>query len=699
MDTKKIRIGNDEIGININKFAKQADSSVMINYGDTYVLVTVVASKRESNFNFFPLIVNYDEKLYATGKIPGNYGRREARPSTNATLAARLIDRPIRPLFPEGYKNEVQVVCTVMSYDPDFEPDILSITGSSLALMLNNNIPFSQPVAGVCIGLIDGEFIINPSVKQKKISSLEIKMSGTLDAINMVEAEGEEVSEEIMIEGLMLGHNEIKKIVTWQNEIILSNNIVKEEFILNIDPLVKEMSDKILNNFKEEMETALKNVKKQDRSDAMEELKEEIKETFMDLENEFQNKDLDINKSINNAFEELEKNIFRKLIIKDKYRVDGRTTTMLRELNSEIDILPRTHGSALFTRGETQSLGTVTLGLKSDEQSFDGFETIKEKPFMLHYNFPPYSVGETGRMGAPGRREIGHGNLAEMALSKVLPNITDFPYAIRVVSEILESNGSSSQATICSGSLALMAAGVPIKKHVAGIAMGLIADEKEHTILTDIQGLEDHLGDMDFKVAGTRDGICTIQMDIKISGINKEILTNALQQAKIARHEILDNMEKIIAIPKKELSVYAPKTKSIKISENQIKIVIGKGGETINKIIDQTGVKIDIEEDGTVFIYSENQQSIEDAIEYIERLTKTYKVEERYMAKVVRIESFGAFVRFEDQDALLHISDLSEKRVEKVEDVLALNDTIEVEIKEIDKQKRIKVKLVLNKGE
>lgn len=687
-----IKIGSGNINVELNKFAKQATSSLMINYEDTYVLISVVEKTSAPDCDFFPLTVNYEEKLYALGKIPGNYNRRESRPSTQATLAARLIDRPLRPMFADHYQNEVQIVCSVVSYDPNFEPDILSITGASLALNLAPTILFNKPVSGVCVGMIDGEFIINPTLAQKQQSQIELKMAGSSEAIVMVEASSQEVSEEVMIDALMFGHEHIKKLCAWQQAIIEQVGVEKIPFIYTPEVSYTNWFDLITNNYQDQIKQALQIQSKEARNQAIDEVCEQIINNHPELIDQ-DDEEMSIHFA-NTAFDDVKKNVFRRLIIDDKHRVDGRQLDEIRPLSSEIDLLPRPHGSSLFTRGETQSLATVTLGVMSDQQTFDGFEPYTEKPFLLHYNFPPYSVGETGRMGAPGRREIGHGHLGELAISQVIPNTTDFPYTIRVVSEILESNGSSSQATICAASLALMDAGVPIKEHVAGIAMGLIKDEYGYSILTDIQGLEDHLGDMDFKVAGTSQGICSIQMDIKIDGINREILTTALAQAKKARLEILEHMNQVISAPRSQLSEYAPKTITMQIKVNKIKDVIGKGGETINKIIDQTGVKIDIEEDGQVFIYGVDQQSLDQAKQMIETIVHEYEIGQQYKAVVTRIEVYGAFVSFNDQEALLHISHLSKKRVNKVEDVINLNDEIEVEIVSIDEKNRIKVKLI-----
>ncbi len=690
MDIFNLKFGNQVIKATFNKFAKQADGAVMLECEKTQILITVVASKKKVNNSFFPLTINYEEKLYALGKIPGNYQRREGRPSEEATLAARLIDRPIRPMFPDGYNNEIQIVCTIMSLDHKILPEILSINGSSLALLISENIPFEEAIGAVHIGYIDNEFIINPSLEERKVSQLNLKMSGTSTEINMVEAEANELSEDVIIDALLFGHQEIKKIVKQQQEIVSKLDIKKEVYIKEKNVEFIEYKKFISENYTKNIKNSLMIVDKLDRNialnDTLEACIEQLtKENLVDEITE-----------INKAYEEVKKEIFRKLIIEEKYRVDGRKIDELRKLTSEVDILKSAHGSAMFTRGQTQVLSVITLGMKSDAQIFDGLEEKTLETFLLHYNFPPYSVGETGRIGAPGRREMGHGHLAHMAIAKVLPSFEEFPYIIKATNDVLESNGSSSQATICATSLALMQAGVPIKKQVAGIAMGLISEGEKYTILTDIQGLEDHLGDMDFKVAGTRDGICTIQMDIKVKGISKEILTESLAAAKIARMQILDNMDKIICKPNIELSKNAPKTTSFKIKENQIKLVIGRGGEMINKIISETNVKIDIEEDGQVFIYSKDQIMINKAKEMILVLTKEFIVGEEYFAKVVRIEKFGCFVNINiyDKEALLHISDLSTERIEKVEDVINLNDCIKVVIKEVDDKNRIKVKLI-----
>lgn len=684
----ELEIGGRNFEVITGKFAKQATGSAMVSYGDTQILATSVLSKKDEDRGFFPLIVNYEEKLYATGKIPGSFSRREGRPSDNATLAARLIDRPLRPLFPEGYKKEIQIVTTVVSLDQDNEPEVTAINAASIALSLCEDIPFEGPIGAVHIGYINGEFVINPSVEERLKSELELRVAGTYDAINMVEAKANELSEEIVAEAIIFAHEQIKKIVEFQNEIKKELQIITKEWVKETDASYETILKTVKANYTNEIKKAMEITAKIEKSEALNKTLETIIEE-LDYETEEEVK------FINNAFDAIVKEIFRELIIVDNVRPDGRNTTEIRPLSSSVGLLKRAHGSALFTRGETQALGAVTLGMKADGQLLDGFELESEKQFILHYNFPPYSVGECGRIGSPGRREIGHGNLAEKALSVVMPSYQEFPYTIRVVSEILESNGSSSQATVCAGSLALMQAGVPIKKQVAGIAMGLIGEEDgDYTILTDIQGLEDHLGDMDFKVAGTNDGICAIQMDIKIKGITKDILVEALEQARIGRLHILNHMNQTIDEPSETLSKYAPKIQTMQINPKKIKDVIGKGGDVINKIIDETGVKIEIEEDGTVAIYGTDNEMMQKAQDIIAEIVKEYEVGQIYKGKVTRIEKFGAFVKFDTKgDALVHISDLAKERVEKTEDVVSLDQEVEITIKEIDNKGRIKAKL------
>lgn len=684
----KLEIGGRDLEVTLGKFAKQATGSAMVAYGDTQILATSVLSKREEDRGFFPLVVNYEEKLYATGKVPGSFSRREGRPSDNATLAARLIDRPIRPLFPDGYQREIQIVTTVMSLEKDNEPEVTAINAASIALSLSASIPFEGPIGAVHIGRVDGNFIVNPTVEERETSDLELRVAGTADAINMVEAKANELSEAEIADAILLAHEEIKKIVAFQNQIKAELGIETATWTREVHQLEAGIESKIETTFNDQILEAMKIKTKQEKAEKLSEVEELIVA-------DFGYEDEEEEKLVRKLIDKRVKQIFRDLIIHDNHRPDGRVTTEVRALSSETELLKRAHGSALFTRGETQALAAVTLGMKMDGQLLDGFELESEKLFMLHYNFPPYSVGETGRIGSPGRREIGHGNLAEKALSIVMPKYDEFPYTVRVVSEILGSNGSSSQATVCAGSMALMQAGVPIKKQVAGIAMGLIGDDEgSYTILTDIQGLEDHLGDMDFKVAGTNDGICAIQMDIKIKGITKEILTEALEQARIGRLHILDHMNETIAAPNTELSEHAPKIDTLQIKPAKIKDVIGKGGDTINKIIDETGVKIDIEDDGLVAIYGIDNDMMKRARQIIEEIVKEYEVGQVFTGKVTRIEKFGAFVKFDTKgDALVHISDLAKGRVEKTEDVVQVDQEVEITIKEIDNKGRIKAKL------
>ncbi|MEX2804987.1 polyribonucleotide nucleotidyltransferase [Streptococcus sp. H31] len=672
--------------VEIGQLAKQANGAALIRYGESTVLTAATMSKKMSAGDFFPLQVNYEEKMYAAGKFPGGFNKREGRPSTDATLTARLIDRPIRPLFAEGFRNEVQVINTVLSYDADASAPMTAMLGSSLALSVSD-IPFEGPIAGVQVAYIDGDFIINPTAQQKEQSLLDLTVAGTKDAINMVESGAKELSEEIMLEALLKGHEAIKELIAFQENIIAQVGKPKAEVeLLQVDSSLQE---EITAAYSLELQKAVQIEEKQAREAATEKLKEEVKavyeERFADAE------DLDtIMRDVAEILEQMEHAEVRRLITEDKIRPDGRRIDEIRPLDAEIDFLPQVHGSGLFTRGQTQALSVLTLAPMGETQIVDGLDPEYKKRFIHHYNFPQYSVGETGRYGAPGRREIGHGALGERALAQVLPSFEDFPYAIRLVAEVLESNGSSSQASICAGTLALMAGGVPIKAPVAGIAMGLISDGTRYTILTDIQGLEDHFGDMDFKVAGTRQGITALQMDIKIAGITPQILEEALAQAKKARFEILDLIEATIPQPRPELAPTAPKIDTMTIDVDKIKIVIGRGGETIDKIIEETGVKIDIDEEGHVAIYSSDQSAIERAKEIIAGLVREAKVDEVYHGKVVRIEKFGAFVNlFEKTDALVHISELAWRRVNKVEDVLSLGDEVDVKVIKIDDKGRV----------
>ncbi|KRN88916.1 polyribonucleotide nucleotidyltransferase [Ligilactobacillus ceti] len=686
----EIEINNKPMKVEIGEVAKQANGAVVVRYGDTTVLSAAVGSSEAGQGDFFPLTINYNEKLYAAGKVPGGFLKREGKPSEHATLTARLIDRPIRPLFPEGYRNEVQVTNTVLSVDPDCSPEVAAMLGSSLALGVSD-IPFEGPIAGVNVGRVDGELIICPTIEQKEKSDLDITVAGTAQAINMVESGANEISEEEILAGLMAGHAEVQRLCAFQSEII--KEIGKEKMIPEILTVSQELKAEINEKIAAEMRAAILTEEKLAREENIANLKAEYVEAYTNKFTEAELTADEINEKITEVkaiLEDLEKQIVRELITVDKIRPDGRKVDEIRPLDAQVDYLPRVHGSGLFTRGQTQALSVLTLGQLSEHQIIDDLGVVESKRFLHHYNFPQFCVGGTGRNGAPGRREIGHGALGERALLPVIPDEETFPYTIRLVAEVLESNGSSSQASICASTLALMAGGVPIKAPVAGIAMGLVKENDDYTILTDIQGLEDHLGDMDFKVAGTTAGITALQMDIKTDGITREILEEALAQAKKARLQILDVITTTIPKYRDELSEYAPKIDVIKIDKDKIKVVIGKGGETINKIIDETGVTIDIDEDGTVRIASSDQAAITRAKEIIEVLTKEVKVGEIYDAKVVRIEKFGAFVQvLPGKQALVHISQLSNERVKDVESVVSIGDTLQVKITEIDRQNRI----------
>ena len=680
--------------------AKQADGAVLVRYGDTVILSTAVVSKNANVLSdFFPLMVLYNEKLYAVGKIPGGFIKREGRPTEKGTLAARMIDRPMRPMFPEDFKNEVQIVNTVLSVDPDYSPELTAMFGSSLSTSISK-IPFDGPIAGVKVGYVNDEFVINPTPDELEESLLDLTVAGTKYAINMVEAGAKQVSEELMLKALMFGHEAIKKLVAFQEEII--GEVGQEKMEYEVLELTDELTNEVKELASEKLNNALRIKDKLEKYAAIDAVKEEVVEKYT-KENEDKLKDKELVELITKVkliLESIEYDIFRQIVVIEKTRADGRRMDEIRELSTDIDLLPRTHGSALFTRGQTQSLAVATLGALGEHQILDGLDMETEKRFMLHYNFPAFSVGETGRYGAPGRREIGHGALGERALLQVMPTEEEFPYTVRVVSEILESNGSSSQATICAGCMALMAAGVPIKAPVAGIAMGLITAGEEYTILTDIQGMEDHLGDMDFKVAGTRDGITALQMDIKIKGINEQILSEALEQAKKARFEILDVIEKQIPEAREEVSKYAPKTESFYIKPEKIKDVIGKGGEMITKIIlessnvtavtDMNAVKVDLEDDGRVIIYHSDKEVIEKCKNMILDLTKEVETGKIYTAKVVKIEEFGCFVQvWPGCEGLVHISELDTKRVNKTTDVVSLGDEILVKAIGTDKKGRL----------
>mgnify|MGYP000929904505 CR=1 FL=1 len=665
-----------KIVVEIGELAKQANSACLVKYGDTVVLTAVVNGKEPTTGDFFPLMVLYQEKLYSVGKIPGGFIKREGRPTEAATLAARLIDRPIRPLFKEGFKNEVQIINTVLSVDTAYSPELTALFGSSLALTISD-LPFEGPVAGVVVGRINGKFVINPTPEEQEQSDIYLTVAGTKDAINMVESSAKQVSEEDMLEALMFGHEAVKELILFEEEIEKEVGKEKKDYpLIKIDP---EINSRVRDIITVRMVNAIKIEEKLARQEKIDELKEETRNTFKELYNNLSEKELDeVIKQVNEVLEHIEYEEIRRLITDDKIRPDGRKTTEIRPLNSQVDILPRTHGSALFTRGQTQVLSVTTLGSINEYQILDGLSDEEGKRFMHHYNFPQFAVGETGRYGTPGRREIGHGALGEKALAQVIPSEEEFPYTIRVVSEVLESNGSSSQASICAGCMSLMAAGVPIKDMVAGIAMGLITNENgNYTILTDIQGAEDHYGDMDFKVAGTKNGICALQMDIKIKGITKEILKEALEQAKVARLEVLENMQTAITEPRKELSKYAPKIKQMKIREDQIKAVIGRGGEVITKIIqdasnvvsvnDKNAVKIDIDDEGRILLYHQDIEVLNKAMKMIEDITREVEEGKIYTAKVVKIIEAGCFVEvWSGCEGFVHISKLAKDRVNKV---------------------------------
>ncbi len=666
----------------MGELAKQANASVLVRYGDTVVLTAAVASKEPKDIDFFPLTIGYEERLYAVGKVPGGFIKREGRPSEHAILAGRLIDRPIRPLFPDGFRNDVQVINYVMSVDHDNSPEIAAMIGSSLALSISD-IPFEGPIAGVVVGRINGEFVLNPTVEQLEQSDIDLTVAGTKDAVNMVEAGAKEVPEEVMLEAIMFGHDAIKEIIRFQEQIVAE--IGKEKMELNLYEIDPTINTRVHEMAEADMLKAIQVVEKHARQEAIDAVNARVIDVFE--QEEVTEKEL---KQVKEVLNKIVKEEVRRLITDEKVRPDGRQIDEIRPLSSRVDLLPRTHGSALFTRGQTQALSICTLGALNEHQMLDGLEVEETKRFMHHYNFPPFSVGETGRYGAPGRREVGHGALGERALKQVMPSAKDFPYTVRLVSEVLESNGSTSQASICASTMALMAAGVPIKAPVAGIAMGLVKKGDNYTVLTDIQGMEDHLGDMDFKVAGTAQGVTALQMDIKIEGLSREILEEALQQAKVGRMQILNHMLSTISSTREDLSAYAPKIKVMTIKVDKIRDVIGPGGKQINEIIDKTGVKIDIEQDGTVYILHDNTENINQAMEMIEDIVREVEVGKIYLGKVVRIEKFGAFVEiFPGQDGLVHISQLAEERVAKTEDVVNIGDQIYVKVTEVDDRGRV----------
>lgn len=683
LQTVEMMLAGRKLVLETGRLAKQANASVTARYGDTVVLCTVTASSEPKDLDFFPLTVNYEERLYAVGKIPGGFIKREGRPSEKAILASRLTDRPIRPLFPEGFRNDVQIVNLVMSVDQDCSPEITAMIGTSAALSISN-VPFDGPIAGVIVGRVDGQFIVNPTVEQKEQSDIFLVVAGTKDAIMMVEAEADEVPENIMLEAIMFGHEEIKKVIAIQEQFVALAGKPKMEVKLHkVDESVEQA---VLTYAGERLKQAVQIKEKHERQDAIDAINQETVEHFTEVYAESP----ELLDDVKETLYHIVKDEVRRLITHEKIRPDGRAPSEIRPIECDIAQLPRTHGSGLFTRGQTQALSVCTLGALGDVQILDGISLEEEKRFMHHYNFPPFSVGEARPLRPPGRREIGHGALGERALEKVIPSEAEFPYTIRLVSEVLESNGSSSQASICASTLALMDAGVPIKAPVAGIAMGLIKDGEHVAVLTDIQGMEDHLGDMDFKVAGTDKGVTAIQMDIKIAGIDRNILTEALEQAREGRLFILDKMLARINEPRQELSPYAPKILTMQINPDKIRDVIGAGGKIINKIIDETGVKIDIEQDGRVYIASANSEMNNKAKQIIENLVKEVVVGEIYLGTVKRIEKFGAFVEIlPGKDGLVHISQLSTERVAKVEDVVQIGDTMTVKVTEIDQQGRV----------
>ncbi len=716
--TYKLNAGNEIITVETGEVARQAGGSVLISKGDTTLLVTATRSKDvKEGQDFFPLTVDYIEKFYSTGKFPGGFIKRESKPSTEEVLISRLIDRPIRPLFPEGFFNGVHIVVNVISFDGVNMPEDIATVGVSFALGLSD-IPFAGPVAGVTVGYINGEYVLNPKGEDRENTKIYLSVAGTKSAVTMVEAGSSEVTEEEMLGAIIFGHDNIKKLCEEQENILNELNIEKMEFVA---PVADERVRNFLDQYVGELKEAILVPGKLEKYEAIDKLEESLLEVFKfnmakeimsrelteeeklaELIGASKTKSLDtLVKEFKNYYHDLEKKIVRELIIFDKYRADGRKIDEIRPLDAKVDILKMPHGSALFTRGETQALVTATLGSKEDEQIIDGIEGEYTKKFFLHYNFPPFSVGEAGFMRAPGRRELGHGNLAERALKAVMPSIDDFPYTVRVVSEITESNGSSSQASICGGSLALMAAGVPIKGTVAGIAMGLIKEGDDFTVLTDIQGLEDHLGDMDFKVAGTRDGITAIQMDIKIEGITREIMEIALKQAHSARMHIIDVMEKAIPEPRKELHANAPKIINLKISPNKIAALIGPAGKTIKAIIEETEVKIDVDDDGRVAIFGTDMDKMNRALELVKQYTFIAEVGQVFKGRVTKLAKFGAFVEVvPGTEGLLHISEISNKRIKEVEEVLKVNDIVDVKVIAVEDDKfSLSMKALLKKEE
>lgn len=677
----EMELGGRKLVIENGKMAKQANGAVLVRYGDTVVLVTATASAEpREGVDFFPLTVDYEEKMYAAGKIPGGFIKREGRPSSDAILCARLIDRPIRPLFPKGYRNDVQIVATVMSVEQDNAPELAAMIGASAALTVSD-IPFNGPIAGVRVGRVNDEFVINPTEEQRKVSTLNLTVAGSYDAVMMVEAGANELPEEVILDAILFGHQEIKRIVEFQNEI--RNECGKEKREAKLFTVPEELMTAVRDYTKDRLDEATRNPDKLDRDAHIADINAEAMEHFL-VEYPEMDKEIAI------ALHDIEKEIVRRMITHEKIRPDGREVEEVRPVSCEVGLLPRTHGSGLFTRGQTQILTVTTLGPLGDEQIIDGLGPETTKHYIHHYNFPGYSVGEAKPIRSPGRREIGHGALAERALVPVIPTTEEFPYTIRLVSEVLESNGSSSMGSVCGSTLSLMNAGVPIKRPVSGVAMGLVKEGDKYTILTDIQGMEDALGDMDFKVAGTTEGVTAIQMDIKVAGIDRDILYSALQQAKRGRAFILGKMLECIDKPAAELSPYAPRVETIKIKVDKIRDVIGTGGKVVKKIIDETGVQIDIHEDGNIFISSVDAEGMKKARQMIEDIVREVEVGEVYTGKVTRLMKFGAFIEvLPGKEGLCHISQLADHRVEKVEDVVQVGDQLQVKVVEIDDKGRV----------
>lgn len=681
MELFTTELAGRKLTVETGKMAQQANGSVVIRYGDTVILVTATASKKpREGVDFLPLTVDYEERLYAVGKIPGGFIKREGKPSEKAILSARVIDRPLRPLFPKGFRNDVQIIATILSVDQDNSPDVVAINGASLALCISD-IPFEGPVGAVSVGMVDGKYVINPTVEETEKSRLRLVVAGTKDAVLMVEAGADEITEDEMLKAIMFGHEQIKKLVEFQEMIV--SKIGKPKMELPIEEIDENLEKDVREFATEKILNAIRIYDKKEREAFIEKINEDTVMHFQDIYPEKE-------KEIAGILYDILKQEVRKMITYEGVRPDGRSSTQIRPISCEVGILPRTHGSGLFTRGQTQVLTVATLGALGDVQILDGLGIEESKRYMHHYNFPPYSTGETKVLRGPGRREIGHGALAERALEPMIPSEEEFPYTIRLVSEVLSSNGSTSMASVCGSTLALMDAGVPIKAPVAGVAMGLIKQDDKITILTDIQGIEDFLGDMDFKVAGTAKGITAIQMDIKIKGINEEILKQALQQAREGRLFILGKMLEVIKEPRKELSPYAPRIYTMMIDPDKIREVIGPGGKTINKIIAETGAKIDIEDDGRIYIATPNEYAGKKAVDIINKLTQDVEVGKIYLGKVMRITNFGAFAEIlPGKEGLVHISKLSKERVKRVEDVVKVGDEILVKVTDIDKQGRI----------